>query len=121
MAEAVALVVTVATLSGCYEATEGGDYPVPHIINVTEARLRVGETLVVELLLVDPLDEPEWTYTSETIPDLEHHSTIDVNREPVRFRYTPVASHVGHHQLTFTVSAHDLSDSMTMDVTVLSE
>ena len=121
MAEVVALVATITTLSGCYEATEGGDYPFPHIINVTEARLNVGETLVVDLFLVDPLDAPEWTYASETIPDLERSSTIDVTRDPVRFRYTPVAAHVGHHQLTFTVSAHSLSDSMTMDVTVLSE
>jgi hypothetical protein len=115
------IVVTMVLSSACADSTGGGDYPIPNIINVTEARLHVNDTLIVDLELVDPLDDQEWTMESATITDLSEHSTLNVSRDPVRFRYTPVAAHVGHHFITFTVASNGMDDSMTMEVEVLPE
>lgn len=115
----LSIILALPALGACPEAEPGGDFPIPELVQVSEAEVAVDNTLIVDLVLVRPLEAPEWSVESDTITELERHSTLNTGRTPARFRFTPTAEHVGHHQLSFTVAAHDMSDTMTMDVEVV--
>lgn len=110
--------VLVCASSGCYEANEGGVVP-PDVVTVSDCELHVEETLIIPLELEEPLPDAEWSFEAPSIPNLDRHARIVETDGHIRFRWTPRASHVGQHEIFFTVTSGVLSDAMVVNVEVL--
>lgn len=111
-------VAMVYASSGCYDANEGG-VVFPDVVTVSDCELHVDETLIIPLELEEPVPDAEWTFESESIPNLDRHARIVETDGHIRFRWTPTAAHVGRHEIFFTVTSGVLSDAMVVNVEVL--
>jgi hypothetical protein len=108
------LLLTATTIAGCSGA--GG----LEIMPLDDQRVRVNDTLIIELRVRTAVGDEEWSFSAPSIPDIQRSGAgIFQSGASATFRWSPLASQAGMHQFTFTVTSGGASDSETIDVEVI--
>lgn len=72
------------------------------------------------LSLYEPLGGETWSFSAPSIPEVERSAEIYQSGDSAVFRWAPLASHYGDHDVTFTVDSPSCgaSDSVTVTIRV---
>lgn len=90
----------------------------PHVLPVEEQSVAVNQTLHVQVRVSGTLGTAlQWRMEAPTVPDLR--ALLAPNPTGAEFRWTPLASDVGDHAITFFVAGEAGSDTETMIVHVI--
>ncbi len=101
-------------LCGC-----AGD-TVPTLLPLEPQSVNVNETLTLQLTIQNPDGLPvEFDFAGPPLPSLDLTTTLTGTPVGAVFRWTPLASHVGSHQLDFTVSSSAGSSTQSVVITVV--
>jgi hypothetical protein len=103
-----AALVVLAASAGCGE----GD-TAPRLSPVAPRIVAVNETLTVDIVASNPSNlELHWSLTGPRLPGFDRVAMLRGDRSRAEFRWTPLASHVGVHEVTF-VARSDLGLART--------
>jgi hypothetical protein len=89
------------------------------IMPLEDQRAPVSETLRVELRALGASTDARWSFSAPTIEDLSSHARWATAGAAATFQWAPLATHLGDHQLTFTVESKGRTDSKTINVRVI--
>lgn len=97
----------------------GDDAAAPSLQPVAPRTIAVNETLSVELVVTNPGTLPlTWGVTGPALPGFDRVATVTGDTARGEFRWTPLVSHVGTHELTFTVTSSAGASQATTTITV---
>jgi len=109
------LAAVVALVLGC----DKGDGP--EIMPLDDRTVRVTDSLTIDLIIDNAQGDEIWDFAVPALPEIEDNETIArifSSGGAAMFRFVPLASHAGRHQVTFMVTNSRGSDSETINVTV---
>ena len=100
-------------------AAGGSSDDVIELLPIDDQVIGVDQTLVIDLVVNNPDgDSLEFTYDAPSVPEIERVAQIAGTPAGGEFRWTPLISQLGRHELTFTVSFAGGSVSRTAIVEV---
>jgi len=112
MRQLIVLLLLAIAVAGCPPA--GGLEVMP----LDDERVRVNDTLIIDLRVRTAAGNEVWTFSAPSIPDIDRHAALYQSGSTATFRWAPLATHAGTHQFTFTVTSGGASDSETINIEV---
>ena len=113
------LPLILALATACTAASGGGSDAI-ELLPIADQSIAVDQTLVIPLVVNNPDGETlEYVYQAPTVAGIDRVATIAGTPAGGEFRWTPLASHVGRHELTFIVDfvGGESSQAVVVDVT----
>lgn len=106
--------VTSAWASGCPE-----EILPPELQPIQSASIQVNQTLRLSLSVQNPSGLPlTWSFSGPDLPGLAEVTSLSGTPSSGEFVWTPLASHVGTHELVFTISSSSGDSSQSALITV---
>ena len=113
----IALVVALGSVA-CTAATNGSDIAI-EILSVAPVSVEVNQTLVIALTLNNPSGAAvELSFEAPSVPEIGRVATIAGSPTGGEFRWTPLASQVGTHEVGFVATFDGGASGTTAIVTV---
>lgn len=101
-ATATAALLTCAALVACSSDTSDADV---RLLPITDLEIGVDESLVLPLTVDNPSGVPlTWSYDAPGVAEIDRVARLAGTPVGAEFRWTPLASQVGTHELTFTAA-----------------
>lgn len=91
----------------------------PQIMPLDDVRGRVGDTVIIDLRVLEAVGDERWSFSAPSIPDIQRHAKIYQSGGAATFRWVPMSSQAGNHQFTFTVENSRGSDSETITIEII--
>lgn len=107
------LLLMALTCVGCPDA--GG----LEIMPLEDRRVRVNDTMIIDLRVRTATGGEQWSFSAPSIPDIQRYAAMYQSGGTATFRWSPLASQTGMHQFTFTVTSGSATDSETITVEVI--
>lgn len=114
---AFGIVVVLTTVFGWLTGCSGSSGL--EIMPLEDRSVRVNNTILVDLLVRDAQGDEQWSFSAPSIDDIQARAGIFQSGPSAAFRWSPLASHTGTHQFTFTVESGNDSDSETINIEVM--
>lgn len=89
------------------------------IMPLEDLSVRVNDTIHIDLLVRDAQGDEQWSFIAPTLDDIQTRAGIYQSGPSAVFRWSPLATHTGTHQFTFTVESGNDSDSETINIEVI--
>lgn len=108
----------VACIAACGD-TSGDDATLASLLPVADQSVQVGQTLTVAL----PIDNPDgrtvtFGFEAPPLPGIEQATTIGGTSAGGQFTWTPLASHVGDHDVQFVLYDADAETRQSARITI---
>ena len=84
-----------------------------------DQRVRVDDVLVLEMRALRGPSGLQWRFFAPSIPDLQDYARLAQVGAAASFRWAPLASQAGVHQITFVAEAPGSKDTETITVEVI--
>ena len=114
-----ALLLAAPMLAALLLCACGDDAAEPSLQPVAPRTIAVNETLTLELSVTNPSALPlTWSVVGPELPGFDSVASVSGDALRGSFRWTPLVSHVGAHELTFSVASSAGTSSTTTTMTV---
>lgn len=111
-------IILALAFTACSASGDGGTDAI-ELLPISDQAVVVDETLVVTLAVNNPDGTSlAYTYDAPTVAGIDRVATIGGSPSGGEFRWTPLASQVGRHELTFTIGfpGGQASQAVVVDV-----
>lgn len=113
-----ALLLASVVLAACSGVSGSGDPCTPELAPLEDQEAAVDDTMILDLGLLSACGDEAWSFSAPSVPGIDGRAGLYPAGDSATFRWALEPADVGVHELTFTVTSGDESDSVSIDVEV---